>query len=71
VQNEDLSHERLQMFNRLWSINFSADSLLIFSTGRSPTLFCQLWVRKCVDRCVHVWTSEQRVRVSWTRATGR
>jgi len=44
VQNEDLSHERLQMFNRLWTINFSHDSLLIFSTGRSPNLFCQLWV---------------------------
>jgi hypothetical protein len=44
VQNEDLSHERLQMFNKLWTINFSHDSLLIFSTGRSPNLFCQLWV---------------------------
>lgn len=45
VQNEDLSHEKLQMFNKLWTINFSHDSLLIFSTGRSPNLFCQLWVR--------------------------
>jgi hypothetical protein len=45
VQNEDLSHEKLQMFNKLWTINFSQDSLLIFSTGRSPNLFCQLWVR--------------------------
>jgi hypothetical protein len=44
VQNEDLTHEKLQMFNRLWSINFSGDSLLVFSTGRSPNLFCLLWV---------------------------
>eukprot|EP00878_Enallax_costatus_P000447 GHUV01000538.1.p1 GENE.GHUV01000538.1~~GHUV01000538.1.p1 ORF type:complete len:517 (+),score=116.35 GHUV01000538.1:170-1552(+) len=43
VQNEDPTHERLQMFNRLWSINFAHDSLLVFSTGRSPNLFCQLW----------------------------
>uniref|UniRef100_A0A383VZ45 Sucrose-phosphatase n=1 Tax=Tetradesmus obliquus TaxID=3088 RepID=A0A383VZ45_TETOB len=43
VQNEDLTHEKLQLFNRLWSINFSGDSLLVFSTGRSPNLFCQLW----------------------------
>ena len=48
VQNEDPTHERLQMFNRLWSINFAHDSLLVFSTGRSPNLFCQLWVSDCL-----------------------
>jgi hypothetical protein len=53
VQNEDLTHEKLQMFNRLWSINFSGDSLLVFSTGRSPNLFCQLWVSDAVYRIVN------------------
>jgi hypothetical protein len=51
VQNEDLTHEKLQVFNRLWSINFSGDSLLVFSTGRSPNLFCQLWVSSACCRC--------------------
>jgi hypothetical protein len=52
VQNEDLTHEKLQIFNRLWSINFSGDSLLVFSTGRSPNLFCQLWVRGPCCMCI-------------------
>ncbi|KAF8068240.1 SPP1 [Scenedesmus sp. PABB004] len=43
VQNEDPTHQRLQAFNRLWSVSFAHDSLLVFSTGRSPHLFCQLW----------------------------
>lgn len=43
VQNEDPTHERLQLFNRLWTAQFSRDSLLIFSTGRSPALFAELW----------------------------
>jgi hypothetical protein len=44
VQNEDPTHERLQLFNKLWTIHFAHDSLLVFSTGRSPNLFCNLWV---------------------------
>eukprot|EP00775_Hariotina_reticulata_P009955 gene9955-10110_t len=43
VQNEDPTHERLQLFNKLWTIHFAHDSLLVFSTGRSPNLFCNLW----------------------------
>jgi hypothetical protein len=46
VQNEDPTHERLQLFNRLWAAAFAADSLLVFSTGRSPALFAELWVRR-------------------------
>ncbi|KAI8467278.1 MAG: sucrose-6F-phosphate phosphohydrolase-domain-containing protein [Monoraphidium minutum] len=43
VQNEDASHARLLAFNRLWAASFAADSLLVFSTGRSPSLFAELW----------------------------
>lgn len=45
VQNEDPTHEKLQLFNKLWTMSFAPDSILIFSTGRSPALFCELWVR--------------------------
>ena len=44
VQNEDLSHARLLAFNRTWSRQLRYDSLLAFSTGRSPQLFAELWV---------------------------
>jgi hypothetical protein len=45
VQNEDPTHEHLALFNRLWSIHLAQHSILVFSTGRSPTLFLELWVR--------------------------
>ncbi|EFJ47149.1 hypothetical protein VOLCADRAFT_46722, partial [Volvox carteri f. nagariensis] len=45
VQNEDPTHHRLLTFNALWhtALNASSDSLLVYSTGRSPTLYRQLW----------------------------
>jgi hypothetical protein len=48
VQNEDPTHEQLQLFNKLWNISFAHDSILVFSTGRSPALFHQLWVSRRV-----------------------
>ena len=44
VQNEDPCHEALLEFNRMWVSDFGASSLLLFSTGRSPALFTELWV---------------------------
>jgi hypothetical protein len=45
VQNEDATHFRLLAFNHLWTTHCAATpgSLLVFSTGRSPTLFAKLW----------------------------
>lgn len=43
VQNEDLRHARLIKFNSVWSEYFADHSLLVFSTGRSPELFRELW----------------------------
>ncbi|GBF89226.1 hypothetical protein Rsub_02103 [Raphidocelis subcapitata] len=43
VQNEDPAHARLLAFNALWASSFAPDPLLVFSTGRSPALFAQLW----------------------------
>lgn len=47
VDHKDVTHEKLLRFNRLWLTRFDADSLLIFSTGRSPELFAELAVRTC------------------------
>lgn len=44
VQNEDTSHKALLKFNQEWVCGFGALSLLVFSTGRSPALFSELWV---------------------------
>lgn len=42
VDHNDATHENLLRFNRLWTTEFEPDSLLIFSTGRSPHLFREL-----------------------------
>ena len=44
VQNEDPSHKALLGFNRQWATALGAASMLVFSTGRSPKLFSELWV---------------------------
>jgi hypothetical protein len=44
VQNEDATHERLLGFGRVWSAEFAGDCLLVYSTGRSPELYEELWV---------------------------
>ncbi|GIM05259.1 hypothetical protein Vretimale_9660, partial [Volvox reticuliferus] len=44
VQNEDHTHHRLLTFNAIWQIHNSlGQDLLVFSTGRSPNLYRQLW----------------------------
>ncbi|GAB4813979.1 hypothetical protein N2152v2_001025 [Parachlorella kessleri] len=42
VNHNDVIHEDLLRFNRLWVSEFGHDSLLVFSTGRSPELFKEL-----------------------------
>lgn len=44
VDHKDITHEALLRFNRLWLTRFAQDSLLVFSTGRSPELFHALAV---------------------------
>ncbi|KXZ53756.1 hypothetical protein GPECTOR_6g673 [Gonium pectorale] len=44
VQNEDPTHRRLLTFNTVWHSAASHDSLLVYSTGRSPDLYHRLWV---------------------------
>ena len=46
VDHSDATHGKLLRFNRLWLTEFAPDSLLVFSTGRSPFLFHELAVRK-------------------------
>lgn len=43
VQNEDPNHARQLTFNAAWQREFGARSLLVWSTGRSPRLFRELW----------------------------
>ncbi|GLI67124.1 hypothetical protein VaNZ11_011332 [Volvox africanus] len=44
VQNEDCTHHRLLTFNAMWQIhNTPSKNLLVYSTGRSPRLYRQLW----------------------------
>nr|BAK74738.1 sucrose phosphate phosphatase [Klebsormidium flaccidum] len=46
VDHHDANNERLASFNKLWESEFSHDSLLVFSTGRSPVLYEQLRTEK-------------------------
>ncbi|GMH35537.1 hypothetical protein BSKO_03405 [Bryopsis sp. KO-2023] len=42
VEHSDEKHSSLLAFNNTWISKFRNDSLLIFSTGRSPTLYWEL-----------------------------
>lgn len=46
VNHSDVHHRDLLMFNKTWMKQFSEDSLLIYSSGRSPTLYKELAVRR-------------------------
>lgn len=39
VDHKDPSHSSLRQFNALWESKYAKDSLLVFSTGRSPTAY--------------------------------
>ncbi len=44
VQNEDPTHAHLLAFNATWQSACGHDCLLVYSTGRSPHLYRELWV---------------------------
>ena len=50
VDHKDEAHDKLLAFNRMWITHFARDSLLVFSTGRSPELFYNLAVRTLASR---------------------
>jgi sucrose-6-phosphatase len=45
VDHDDKEHAALNKFGQLWKDKFAADSLLVFSTGRSHALYEELRVR--------------------------
>jgi hypothetical protein len=44
IDHNEADHEHLLAFNRLWTTHFASNSLLIYSTGRSPELYHKLAV---------------------------
>lgn len=42
VDHHDVNNSSILRFNALWAADYSHDSMLVFSTGRSPTLYKQL-----------------------------
>lgn len=42
VDHKDPSHASLREFGSMWETTFASGSLLVYSTGRSPTLYAEL-----------------------------
>ncbi len=44
VQHGDPQHRLLRKFNQTWRKELGLAAALVYSTGRSPSLFQELWV---------------------------